>query len=59
MDIAGQLARARREASLAYEFVPNSYTHSALNAIIAAEQNVPALRRWEEIVHRMPAETEY
>ncbi len=36
--IALALAEARRQAELAYEFVPGSYTHSALVAIRAAEK---------------------
>jgi hypothetical protein len=32
------IAEARKQAELAYEFVPNSYTHSAMLATRAAER---------------------
>jgi hypothetical protein len=46
--IALALAEARRQAELAYEFVPGSYTHSALVAIRAAEKAVASVDpdRW-------------
>jgi hypothetical protein len=36
--IVSSIAEARKQAELAYEFVPNSYTHSAMLATRAAER---------------------
>jgi hypothetical protein len=36
--IIAQAAEARKQAELAYEFVPNSYTHSAMVATRNAER---------------------
>ena len=43
--LAKAIRRAIGEARLAYEFSPNSYTASALNAALAVEQALLAAQR--------------
>ena len=42
--LAAYLREANAEAKLAYEFSPSSYSYSCLNACLAAEQALEALR---------------
>ena len=42
--LAAYLREANAQAQLAYSFVPNSYTYSAMQACLAAEQAFEALR---------------
>jgi hypothetical protein len=39
-----ELNKAVEQATLAYEFVPNSYTYGALQACLAAEHALEVLR---------------
>ncbi len=59
IDLGTALNRAQRQAELAYEFNPNSYTHAALDHVYAAQSCIPAVLRWSEMMAKVPDETEY
>jgi hypothetical protein len=42
--VKAELVKALGEAKLAYDFVPNSFTYSSLNACLAAEAALDVLR---------------
>jgi len=42
--LAAYLREANAQSRLGYSFVPNSYTYSAMQACLAAEQALEALR---------------
>jgi hypothetical protein len=59
IDLGTALNRAEREAELAYQFSPGSYTYAALSRIHEAQSCIQAVMHWTEMMAKLPNETEY